>query len=62
MDNILRRPMFRGGRVENRGGGITSLLGYAIIYFLQKLVKQEQLKIESLVKDLLVFYKEYMIH
>jgi hypothetical protein len=29
MDNILRRPMFRGGRVENRGGGITSLLGYA---------------------------------
>ena len=29
MDNILRRPMFRGGRVENRGGGITSALGYA---------------------------------
>ena len=29
MDNILRRPMFRGGRVENRGGGITSVLGYA---------------------------------
>ena len=29
MDNILRRPMFRGGRVENRGTGITSALGYA---------------------------------
>lgn len=29
MDNILRRPMFRGGRVEKRGGGITSVLGYA---------------------------------
>jgi hypothetical protein len=29
MDNILRRPMFRGGRIENRGGGITSALGYA---------------------------------
>ena len=29
MDNILRRPMFRGGRVENRGMGITSALGYA---------------------------------
>ena len=29
MDNILRRPMFRGGRVENRGTAITSALGYA---------------------------------
>lgn len=29
MDNILRRPLFRGGRVEKRGGGITSVLGYA---------------------------------
>jgi hypothetical protein len=29
MDNILRRPMFRGGRVENRGTGIISALGYA---------------------------------
>jgi hypothetical protein len=29
MNNILRRPLFRGGRVEKRGGGITSALGYA---------------------------------
>ena len=29
MSNILRRPMFRGGRVESRGTGITSGLGYA---------------------------------
>jgi hypothetical protein len=28
MSNILRRPMFRGGRVESRGTGITSGLGY----------------------------------
>ena len=28
MSNILRRPMFRGGRVESRGTGITSNLGY----------------------------------
>lgn len=29
MSNILRRPMFRGGRVDSRGTGITSGLGYA---------------------------------
>jgi len=29
MSKILRRPMFRGGRVESRGTGITSGLGYA---------------------------------
>jgi len=29
MSNILRRPMFRGGRVDSRGMGITSGLGYA---------------------------------
>jgi hypothetical protein len=29
MSNILRRPMFRGGRVNSRGTGITSGLGYA---------------------------------
>jgi hypothetical protein len=29
MSRILRRPMFRGGRVESRGTGITSGLGYA---------------------------------
>ena len=29
MSNILRRPMFRGGRVNSRGMGITSGLGYA---------------------------------
>jgi hypothetical protein len=28
MSNILRRPMFRGGRVDSRGMGITSNLGY----------------------------------
>jgi hypothetical protein len=28
MSNILRRPMFRGGRIESRGTGITSGLGY----------------------------------
>jgi len=28
MSRILRRPMFRGGRVEGRGTGITSGLGY----------------------------------
>ena len=28
MSRILRRPMFRGGRVESRGTGITSGLGY----------------------------------
>jgi hypothetical protein len=28
MSNILRRPMFRGGRVNSRGTGITSGLGY----------------------------------
>ena len=29
MSRILRRPMFRGGRVDGRGTGITSGLGYA---------------------------------
>jgi len=29
MSRILRRPMFRGGRVDSRGTGITSGLGYA---------------------------------
>ena len=29
MSNILRRPMFRGGRVNSRGTGITSGLDYA---------------------------------
>ena len=29
MSNILRRPMFRGGRVDSRGTGITSGLDYA---------------------------------
>ena len=29
MSKILRRPMFRGGRVDSRGSGITSGLGYA---------------------------------
>ena len=29
MSRILRRPMFRGGRVDSRGTGITSNLGYA---------------------------------
>ena len=29
MSKILRRPMFRGGRVDSRGTGITSGLGYA---------------------------------
>jgi len=29
MSRILRRPMFRGGRVDGRGTGITSNLGYA---------------------------------
>ena len=29
MSRILRRPMFRGGRVDARGTGITSNLGYA---------------------------------
>ena len=28
MSRILRRPMFRGGRVDARGTGITSNLGY----------------------------------
>jgi hypothetical protein len=28
MSRILRRPMFRGGRVDSRGTGITSGLGY----------------------------------
>ena len=28
MSRILRRPMFRGGRVDSRGTGITSNLGY----------------------------------
>ena len=28
MSKILRRPMFRGGRVDSRGTGITSGLGY----------------------------------
>ena len=28
MSRILRRPMFRGGRVDGRGTGITSGLGY----------------------------------
>jgi hypothetical protein len=29
MSNILRRPMFRGGRVDSRGTGIASGLGYS---------------------------------
>ena len=29
MSRILRRPMFRGGRVDSRGTGIASGLGYA---------------------------------
>jgi hypothetical protein len=29
MSNILRRPMFRGGRVSSYGNGIASGLGYA---------------------------------
>ena len=29
MSRILRRPMFRGGRVDSRGTGITSGLSYA---------------------------------
>ena len=29
MSRVLRRPMFRGGRVDSRGTGITSGLGYA---------------------------------
>jgi len=29
MSNILRRPMYRGGRVDSRGTGMTSGLGYA---------------------------------
>ena len=28
MSRILRRPMFRGGRVDSRGTGITSGLSY----------------------------------
>ena len=28
MSRILRRPMFRGGRVDSRGTGIASGLGY----------------------------------
>ena len=28
MSRILRRPMFRGGRVDSRGTGITSGLNY----------------------------------
>ena len=28
MSRILRRPMFRGGRVDSRGTGITANLGY----------------------------------
>ena len=28
MSRILRRPMFRGGKVDSRGTGITSGLGY----------------------------------
>ena len=28
MSRILRRPMFRGGRVDGRGTGIASGLGY----------------------------------
>jgi hypothetical protein len=30
MSNILRRPMFRGGRVSSYGNGIASGLGYAV--------------------------------
>ena len=30
MSRILRRPMFRGGRVDSRGTGIASGLGYEI--------------------------------
>jgi hypothetical protein len=30
MSNILRRPMFRGGKVSSYGNGIASGLGYAV--------------------------------
>jgi hypothetical protein len=30
MSNILRRPMFRGGRVSSYGNGIASGLGYSM--------------------------------